>query len=164
MELEIIRTLYAYNDWANRQLLGTATLIAAIDYKRDFGQAWGSIHNTFAHLLSVDMLWFSRWKGHSPLAMPNTDEYSSLGLLRSRWESLMDERRTYINTLTSEDLSKKIEYRSTNGTPRSETLWHVMLHVVNHGTDHRSHLALMMTELGHPPPALDLIYYLRDHS
>ncbi len=164
MELEIIRTLYAYNDWANRQLLGTATLVAAIDYKRDFGQSWGSIHDTFTHLLSSDMLWFNRWKGHSPLAAPNTDQFSSLGLLRSRWESLMDERRAYISGLTADDLASEIRYRETKGTPQSEALWQLLMHVVNHGTDHRSHLAIMMTELGHQPPALDFVYYLRDHS
>jgi len=162
MELEMIRTLFAYNDWANRQLLGMAALVSAMDYKKEMGPAWGSIHGTLAHIWAADQVWFSRIQGHSPLAIPGTADLSSLGLLRSRMESLMEERRVYLHKLGAEDLSRAVHYRDTKGNPYAQTLWQILVHVVNHGTDHRSHIAIMMTEMGYQAPVLDFIVYLRN--
>jgi uncharacterized damage-inducible protein DinB len=41
-------------------------------------------------------------------------------------------------------------------------VWQMMVHLVNHGTHHRSELAEMLTQLGSPPPSLDLLVYY-DH-
>ena len=43
-------------------------------------------------------------------------------------------------------------------------LWQPMLHVVNHGTQHRSEAAVLLTEAGASPGDLDLIDYLAERS
>ena len=39
-------------------------------------------------------------------------------------------------------------------------LWQQMLHQVNHGTQHRSEVAVILTEYGHSPGWMDFIVYL----
>ena len=38
-------------------------------------------------------------------------------------------------------------------------LWQCLAHVVNHGTQHRSEAAMMLTHWGQSPGELDLFYY-----
>jgi uncharacterized damage-inducible protein DinB len=41
------------------------------------------------------------------------------------------------------------------------TLWQMIMHVANHGTQHRSEVAAMLTSYGHSPGDLDFSEYLR---
>jgi uncharacterized damage-inducible protein DinB len=41
-------------------------------------------------------------------------------------------------------------------------LWHLLVHVLNHGTQHRSEAALLLTSYGQSPGDLDLILFLRE--
>jgi uncharacterized damage-inducible protein DinB len=50
------------------------------------------------------------------------------------------------------------------GTPWKQPLWKLVLHVVNHGTHHRSQVSGFLRTLGHAPPPLDLVYFYRQSS
>jgi len=43
-------------------------------------------------------------------------------------------------------------------------LWQMMQQVILHGVHHRSEAATMLTEFGHAPEPLDLIFYFREKS
>lgn len=161
MDTEFIRMVYTYNDWANMQIVENAGRLDEANYKRSFGQAWGSIHGTLAHLLDADTIWFGRWQGDSAQRPPDGKAYATLKDIREAWEPLMAQRRAWIETLTGDDLARPLEYKNTRGQPFSQPLWWQLYHVANHGTDHRSHLSIMMTELGHPPAPLDFIAFVR---
>jgi uncharacterized damage-inducible protein DinB len=164
MNTERFRVLYAYTDWANEQVLDAAAHLDVAAYTRDFGQSWRSVCGMLTHLLGVDLLWLQRWQGRSPSGLVGESEYPTFDALRPAWESIMSERRVFIGGLSDADLDAEVVYRSTKGVPRAEPLWQTLLHVANHTTDHRGHLTVMLTDLGHPPPPLDFIFYIRDHA
>jgi uncharacterized damage-inducible protein DinB len=43
------------------------------------------------------------------------------------------------------------------------TVWQVLLHVVNHGTDHRAQLLRLIHDLGVKTTSQDFIFYIYDH-
>ena len=42
-------------------------------------------------------------------------------------------------------------------------VWQVLLHVVNHGTDHRAQLLRLLNDLGVKTESQDYIFYVYDH-
>jgi uncharacterized damage-inducible protein DinB len=161
MDTGYFKKLFEYNDWANLILADSAARLDDPAYRRDFGQAWGSVHGTLAHLAAADAVWMGRWQGTS-LPLKSGDDYATLADLRQDWERIMADRRAFVESLTSEKLEAPISYvRKSDNKPFSEPLWAQMAHVANHGTDHRSHLSIMLTEMGFAPPPLDLIEWAR---
>jgi len=59
-----------------------------------------------------------------------------------------------------ESLSKIIQYRNLSGEPFQNIHWHLMVHLVNHGTQHRSEAAVMLTDFGHSPGDIDFLFFL----
>jgi uncharacterized damage-inducible protein DinB len=49
------------------------------------------------------------------------------------------------------------------GEDKDLILWQVLLHVVNHGTDHRAQLLRILHDMGVKTKAQDFIFYVYDH-
>jgi uncharacterized damage-inducible protein DinB len=43
-------------------------------------------------------------------------------------------------------------------------LWHCLVHVVNHGMQHRSECAVMLTNFGYSPGDLDMTRFLNQRA
>ena len=64
--------------------------------------------------------------------------------------------------MTEEKLYSKFKYISTEGFPHERMLWESMAHLVNHGTQHKTETAAILTGMGYSPGDIDLIVYLNE--
>jgi uncharacterized damage-inducible protein DinB len=66
----------------------------------------------------------------------------------------------FVASVTDESLYGKVKYVSAEGVPHERALWETMAHLVNHGMQHKTEAAGILTGLGHSPGDIDLIVYL----
>ena len=85
----------------------------------------------------------------------------SLAALRALWKGEREAMSDYLASLCDNDLERTIHYANSRGQAFENTLWHIFSHVINHSTQHRSEVAMLLTALGHSPGDLDLILFLR---
>jgi len=70
----------------------------------------------------------------------------------------------FVNNLMDEQLNKVVSYKTTQGIPNERILWQMMAHLVNHGTQHKTEAAAMLTGFGHSPGDIDMIYFLIEND
>lgn len=157
---EMVATMYRYNTWANDRILDTAAELSADEYRSPGGASFDSVHETLVHIMGAQWLWLSRWKGTSPAALPPADAFADLGALRRRWAEIEADTQAFLAALTELQLERVIEYRNFEGERWAYPLWQQMLHQVNHGTQHRSEVAMLLTRFGHSPGWLDFLYFI----
>jgi uncharacterized damage-inducible protein DinB len=88
------------------------------------------------------------------------EQFPDFPSLRARWAEEEVRLMDFVNGVSDERLNRTFDYKNTAGQPFTRVLWHIMAHVVNHGTQHRTEAAAMLTDLGHSPGDIDLSIFL----
>jgi uncharacterized damage-inducible protein DinB len=160
-KLELIRHLYAYNEWANGHLLDIASPLDPAQLTGAHGASFESILGTMAHLAAAQVNWLERWRGgvnkRSTIAL--AESMKTLAALRETFAGSNSGLREYIGDLTETDIESVLTYRDSAGAEAERVLWQLMTHVANHGTYHRGEVAMALTGLGHSPGDLDFLYW-----
>lgn len=160
MRVHDIQTLYAYNAWANELILSAAEQVPdELFAAARLGAC--SLGETLVHLMVSESLWRLRWQGVDPATVAFPGQFPTLAAIRAQWQRENVALGDYLALLSDAALAGPVTFQRPAG-PDTRVLWHLMLHVVNHGTQHRAELALLLTELGCSPGDLDFTRFLRE--
>ncbi|HJR80828.1 MAG TPA: DinB family protein [Anaerolineales bacterium] len=160
MNKQDLLILYKYNHWADAKILHAASNVTQEQYLADASFPHGGLRGTLVHTLFAEWIWRNRWEGISPTVRLKPEEFPTFESLRTRWAEEEKFLMAFVDGLDDERLEAHFEYTSTEGKPYKRILWQAMAHVVNHGTQHRSEAAALLTDFGHSPGDLDMIYFL----
>ena len=159
MQIDEIRTLFAYDAWATGKILDQAAQLTAEQFTAPAGANGQSVGQVLAHLLIAQHLWRVRFEtGTSELRL-RPDAFSTPAALRDGWR---EERRAldaYFATLDDAALARPVRYER-RGEMRAYTLWHILLQLLNHNTQHRAEVAEWLTTFGHSPGDLDFFLFI----
>ncbi|NJO82002.1 MAG: DUF664 domain-containing protein [Blastochloris sp.] len=162
MHAAAFRHLYGYHFAENRTLWENAVAqLSAEQFTQPMDYSHGSVRDQIVHLMSVDDVWFSELQGIEPLeAFPSAD-FDDRERIRAYWDSVEQRMRMYLAALQDEMLfATPIREPEED---RNLIVWQVLLHVVNHGTDHRAQLLRILNDLGVKTTSQDYIFYVYDH-
>ncbi len=161
MNANAFRQFYDYHFAENRKIWDTH--FPSLSYEQ-FTQkttySHGSVRNQIVHLMSTDEAWFSGLRGaENPQPFPPAD-FDDRESIRLHWDAVEQDMRAYLADLRDEMLFEK---PFADGEDKDLILWQVLLHVVNHGTDHRAQLLRLLNDLGVKTGPQDYIFYAYDH-
>jgi len=175
MKIDEIKLLYGFNDWADSRLLAACSKVSPEQYAAPDSYGHGGLRATMIHIL--DNIWQQRitLQGYyqNPLADEaaydatelHEDALPTFALLEERWKIEQQEMWAYLNTLTEQTLNSTIRY-VIPGAVRQRVVWHIMVDLILHATQHRSEAAALLTSYGHSPGDFDfmLFQHERHHS
>ena len=175
MRIDEIKLLYDYNDWANAHLRAACARVTPAQYAAPTacGNGWETLRATMVHLLDNIWQWRITLQGYynEPLANEaaydatelHEDAFPTFDALRERWMIEQREMRAYLDTLTEETLNGTIRY-VIPGAVRERVVWHILLDVTYHATQHRSEAAMLLTSYGQSPGDFDFILFQNERA
>jgi uncharacterized damage-inducible protein DinB len=152
-----IASLYEYGQWANERLLEKCRGLDQAALTRRFSEGGQPILPTLVHLYGADLRWLARWRRLPPPEVHATD-FASVEAIEGGWRPLWAERRAYLDGLDQPALDEQIPFTRPAGTLWI-TRWQAIVHCANHATQHRSELAMMLSDLGRSPGDMDMFLW-----
>jgi uncharacterized damage-inducible protein DinB len=161
MTLDDIRTLFKFNYWAKARLMSVLESLSGEQFVKDLGSSHGGIHGTLVHIVGAENIWLSRWTDQTVLKLLGPEDYPTLAAVRKKWDEVEGGMSQFLASLTEENISAVVTYKTIEGKQFSYPLWQIMQHVVNHSSYHRGQIVTMLRQLGIKPIGTDLIAYYR---
>ena len=148
-----IRYLFDYDRWATRRVL------SVIDGLPE--AVWGAtgvigergLGAILVHQLGAHQRWRHGLSGSDLSPVPEREPLPSPAGLAAAWADEWDALEAWLPTITDAWLAEL-----GDGVP----FWQMLAHVVNHGTQHRSEAAAILTDAGRSPGDLDMIYFAEE--
>jgi uncharacterized damage-inducible protein DinB len=149
-----MRTFVEYHHAMTRRVWDSIERITEEQFLTDEGYSRGSIRNLMAHLANTDRRWLNGLKGLPDIAkqLPKYEEYPDRARLRAYWDDVAAQVAGYVNSLSQEALEEDAPGLVARGL--------ILLHMINHGTDHRATVLQKLHALGAPTFDQDFILWL----
>lgn len=153
--MDLIRSFIDYDIAMTGRVWDSIGAITEAQFLADDQYSRGSIRNLMVHLAHTNLRWLTGLKNlpDEPGKFKPYDSYTDRASTRRYSESVRAQVAAYIRGLSEAELHEQpIDIPG----PR----WEVLLHMVNHGTDHRSTVLQRLHELGAPTFDQDYIIWL----
>ncbi len=161
MNADAFRHFYEYHFTENRKIWDRyVTSLSQEQFTQNVAYSYGSVRDQIVHLMSADDYWFSGLRGVKRPEPLNPTDFNDRAILRTHWDTIERTMRGYLTTLRDEMLFKK---PFTDGEDDDLPLWQALLHVANHGTDHRAQILRLLNDLGVETTAQDYIFYVYEN-
>ena len=148
MDVTDIRFLFAYDRWATEKILAMAALVPFDEWAESNRIDRRGLGGILTHALGAHERWRAGWQGIEPPERREAGPLPSVAGLTDAWVAEWAALDAYLGSLADADL---------HGPFEDLVLWQTMAHVVNHGTQHRSEAAVLLTIIGRSPGDLDLV-------
>jgi uncharacterized damage-inducible protein DinB len=161
MTLTEVKTLHAYNSWADNQIFEALEAIPGDQYAQDMKSSHGGLHGTMVHIVGAEKIWLERWQGGvQPMLSANPP--GSLSELRAVWEKVGFDTAKWLGAMSDKKLGETFTMTTLDGKSYTHVFWQAFQHLVNHSSFHRGQIVTMLRQLGVKPPTTDLIRFYRE--
>jgi uncharacterized damage-inducible protein DinB len=148
--LQHLHRLFAYDDWANREVLVSLTAAA--------NRPARSL-KLLAHIVSAERLWLERLQRQKQ-TYPVWPDFS-LDQCNAEVMELPPLWYNYLKKLGPEKLSEDVAYRNSKGESWNNSVQDILTHTVMHSAYHRGQIAADMRAAGNVPAYTDFIHGVR---
>ena len=159
MTLDEIRSLFAFNAWANHRVLEACGALTPAQFTQKAVSSFPTVCDTLHHIMGVEWLYLERLHERYPTALLPGESFADVASMAARWQEIKKGLEDFVRSPDLGDLERMIDYKNMQGKPFRYPLRAILQHVVNHSTYHRGQVTTQLRELGAKPLSTDLLRY-----
>lgn len=157
----MLRQQLDFTAWATERVMKAAAALTPEELAHDFKTADKTILGTLVHCYRAERIWLSRFQDKKVDFKVEGDD--TLAALQQNWPAIQRGWIDWARGLTDEEAaSGECSYSDTKGNVWKQPISTIVMHVVNHSTHHRGQAVGFIRSLGHVPPNVDLISFVRE--
>ena len=156
LSVDLFKTFIEYHIDMSRRVWDSIDQITEEQFLADDAYSRGSIRNLMVHLANTDSNWLAGLKNipeEEDAPKRKYEDYPNRASVHAFSEGTAKDVADYVEALTEAELGE-------NPMDISNPRWQVLLHMINHGTDHRSTILQKLHEFGAPTFDQDFIMWL----
>jgi uncharacterized damage-inducible protein DinB len=157
---DLLTTMLAYNHAANTRLLDLASSLDDAQLDTPIEGGYGSIRESFVHLVRVEWRWRTIVETHEPpaelIAVPQPATIAALSAFADQEAAAVS---AWLDGRSEAELSTPVLIIWRGDTVHF-TPWHALAQLCMHGVQHRSEIAIALTRLGLSPGDMDFIFFI----
>lgn len=160
-----VKLLTLYKAWADDVFLATIASLPPVELHTPSPIVFGSLIRTLHHSYAMDYVWQCHLLGKPHgLVSRNPEQCPLFAELATSQRAIDNWYIEYAQSLTVEALHEVVDFEFIGGGRGAMSRREILLHVVNHTTYHRGHVAGMLYHYDIFPPATDLPVFLRQET
>lgn len=158
-----LQMLTRYKAWADRLLFQSLAALPEAVLTDHQPIVFGSLLRTLNHAYCMDQVWKAHLEGlpHG-FKTRNPEDCPRFEALRAAQADMDDWYVQYAQSLDDRSLEEIAHFTFIGGGQGAMSRSDILMHVVNHTTYHRGHVATMMYNISAYPPTTDLPVFLRE--
>ena len=117
MNVDDLRLLFAYNDWANGRILAAASGLRMAELRAPAlpDPGYGTLLGSIVHILDAEYAWRSLLQEGTWAGELTPDDFATLEDLAATWRTEAAAMRAYLATLTDADMVGIVRYEVEEG-------------------------------------------------
>lgn len=156
-DTSVLTALFAHNAWANLKLLSFCEGLSDEQLDAMAIGGFGSIRDTLVHIVGGEVSYVERVNGKLPAQTFSRDQFPGFEILKDavRWagdEMLQLALSARADTIVRQRPPMRIQYKLAS----------LMVQAITHSTEHRTHIAVIITQLGMEPPDMSVWNYMEE--
>jgi len=162
--MKIIKML-EYSKYLRQSYLNTVSKLSWEELIDDRGASFGSLRNIYLHCIEVLNRYVNhRIQGESELPRINFDDFDSMDKIKAYSDQVETSVDRYLNKITSEELSRKVELKFNDGTLIQLTVEDVLIHLFQEEIHHLGELIALLWQMNIEPPHLGWSRYINMYT
>ena len=163
--MNYVQVLTRYKAWADDLFLSVISTVPPLELTAPRPILFGSLIRTLNHSYAMDHVWQSHLLGKPHgLTSRHPEHCPEMEELAAFQREIDDWYVEYAASITELELGEVIDFEFIGGGRGSMSRRDILLHIVNHTTYHRGHVADILYNLNMVPPTTDLPVFIREQS
>ncbi|MEO1288577.1 MAG: DinB family protein [Chloroflexota bacterium] len=154
-----IMSLFEYHYARHRQIWESCMRLSEAQFEQAMPYSHGSLREQWIHLLDDDAKWLAFLMG-SKMARLASHEFPNRALIKQAYDQIESSALDFVKRVDESILEHTYTWHvPIRSEPQYVKGWQILVHMVNHGTDHRAQILRILHDFGAPSFDQDLLGY-----